>query len=786
MAQDYKTYVEELIKSSKTVHRGMRAREEDGAMHRWQKKQPKEDLLLFSMETLENASLAGPGTLEPSSEIPFSGRPCLKLSCPTAAAEVARSHRSYNQSTVSFDCGNRDFSPYNRLAFWIYPDSPTVRNVWISISLNNNGDQGKYNVETHFTNVHSCTWTQIIWEIPYLTRDSVASINISHNNHGSQADMDDTMVLYYAELRLQEVEADHAEGWNLDDRIAFCHSGYRPADEKIALSGGGDYQEFSIIDVLSNKTVFTGPVQTITSEEGSFIKMDFSSLSESGTYAIRAGDKTTKPFYITENPFVPAIWKTINFFYQERCGFDIPEIHLPCHLDVFSVHPDGRKVPVAGGWHDAGDLSQGQCNTSEAVLSFLDLAASIGDKDPVLRDRLMEEARWGLTWMLRTRFGDGYRAVWNVIGIWTKNIIGDSDDLTDRAYREPFENFCGAAAEAAGAAMFKDDPIFASYCLRCAEEDFGFAMDTLRNPDKADMRNSPIIAEVVLYGEGAYAAARLYELTGKEEYLAAAAELAGVVLACQQADYPQWPGQREDLKLRGFFYQDRNHIMPISYDHRSHEQAPVVALALLCQCAPGHKDYEAWHRALSLYGEYIQAIAKLISPYGLLPAALYLHGKEGNKHFPAGSIGGRFRDDEGPYNAQVEKGIKVADNFYLRRFPVSFGIMNGFHGVLLTKTKAVSAAAKVLKNEELKKIAKRQLEWVFGKNPFAQSSMYGEGYDFQPLFSEFAHDMVGELPVGFRTKGPNDAPFWPMTNFATFKEVWVNPSSRLLWTLSDL
>ena len=32
-----------------------------------------------------------------------------------------------------------------------------------------------------------------------------------------------------------------------------------------------------------------------------------------------------------------------------------------------------------------------------------------GDKDAELYERLMEEARWGLDWILKTSFGDGFR-----------------------------------------------------------------------------------------------------------------------------------------------------------------------------------------------------------------------------------------------------------------------------------------------------------------------------------------------------------------------------------------
>ena len=77
----------------------------------------------------------------------------------------------------------------------------------------------------------------------------------------------------------------------------------------------------------------------------------------------------------------------------------------------------------------------------------------------------------------------------------------------------------------------------------------------------------------------------------------------------------------------------------------------------------------------------------------------------------------------------------------------------------------------------------RQLQWVFGGNPFAQSLMYGEGYDFQPQFVVALPDIVGAVPVGINSLH-NDAPFWSTVSQFTFKELWVVPAARLLQTLA--
>jgi len=77
----------------------------------------------------------------------------------------------------------------------------------------------------------------------------------------------------------------------------------------------------------------------------------------------------------------------------------------------------------------------------------------------------------------------------------------------------------------------------------------------------------------------------------------------------------------------------------------------------------------------------------------------------------------------------------------------------------------------------------KQLEWNMGANPFGQSLMYGSGYDFAPQFAYCVKDIVGSLPVGMDSRA-GDAPFWPATVSATFKEIWMEPVNRFMGTVA--
>ena len=63
----------------------------------------------------------------------------------------------------------------------------------------------------------------------------------------------------------------------------------------------------------------------------------------------------------------------LNSFFCQRCGFTVPGIHGVCHRD-WQVQRGEQRIVINGGWHDAGDLSEGVVNTAESVHAMLALA----------------------------------------------------------------------------------------------------------------------------------------------------------------------------------------------------------------------------------------------------------------------------------------------------------------------------------------------------------------------------------------------------------------------------
>jgi len=102
------------------------------------------------------------------------------------------------------------------------------------------------------------------------------------------------------------------------------------------------------------------------------------------------------------------------------------------------------------------------------------------------------------------------------------------------------------------------------------------------------------------------------------------------------------------------------------------------------------------------------------------------------------------------------------------------------------KAKAALLLSKLFDDQELYSIGTRQLEYIVGYNPFAMSTIYGDGYDYPPLYGAYAGDVVGAVPVGIETFENEDEPYMPMQVNATYKEIWTHTTASVIWLLARL
>ena len=109
--------------------------------------------------------------------------------------------------------------------------------------------------------------------------------------------------------------------------------------------------------------------------------------------------------------------------------------------------------------------------------------------------------------------------------------------------------------------------------------------------------------------------------------------------------------------------------------------------------------------------------------------------------------------------------------------------MHGATHPQLSQAWALALAADLLEDREGMDLVQAQLEWTMGRNPFSSSLMYGVGYNYAPLFVYTTRHLSGAIPVGIDCLH-GDQPFWDGSAHATSHEIWIEPESRFLGTLS--
>lgn len=746
---------------------------ENSLQYVWDKKEISDSKLIDNAESLEGWRFGSLAKIMLSNTIVKNGKSSIKMTVP-----IENDGHKYPTGYVEKLMNGANIEQYNRIAVWIYAEHKNADYVYISLELKNSGNVkipdrfGR--IGKHYAELEPNSWNRVYWEIPSMPRDKVKALAFVYTVKGKQfAGVGDNISIYIDDLELQKVDADKNNGWKVQkDKIAYCHNGYLPNSIKTAIVNNVDAKQFSIINIENNKKVINKDIQIQNGRFGEFQILDFSELSEKEKYKIKVGNIESRPFNISENIWEQSVWNNINFWRSERCGQTVSGIHENCHADVFCEH-EGRKIIINGGWHDAGDLTQMIYNTGDAVVAMLELAKKVENTNTEMYNALVDEAKWGLDWMLKTRFGDGYRHTFGGISKYTDGIIGTNDDISFEAKKLSYENFLSSMVLSESAMFFNGkNNVLAKRCKVAALEDWKFASE------KADILN------IELCGNAIIASANLYKLTGNGKYKEKAIEWAEIITQSQQKEKTNW-----DIPLSGFFYKSPEHTQILRYNPIGMDQAPIIALKELVELFPNNENWIDWYSTIALYGEYIKETSKMANPFQMIPQSIYnlneVH-KPSVHGFQQSTLAKykKYEEEEPIYRLQVESGLPLGKENYLRTFPVWYS-HRGSTGIILSQAKGLYVASSLRNDDEGKKLAELQLQWLVGRNPFAQSNVYGEGFDYPSLYSVSSGPLVGALACGIQTQGNSDIPNWPAATSYSYKEIWTHSTARYLWLVSD-
>ena len=210
-------------------------------------------------------------------------------------------------------------------------------------------------------------------------------------------------------------------GQSPDVWIRASQIGYLPDDPKIAtVFGSGTLPELIEVVADDGRVAVKAPARIREGAWGSFstfADVDFSALRAPGRYRLRAssGGIESHPFTIADDVFAGAADAMLEFMRSQRCGYN-PFLDVVCHRfdgrTADGPRAAGSFLPAHGGWHDAGDTLKYLITSSNATAQLLlahrlapamwkDRVNALGQPGANGRPDVLDEARWGLEWMLR-------------------------------------------------------------------------------------------------------------------------------------------------------------------------------------------------------------------------------------------------------------------------------------------------------------------------------------------------------------------------------------------------
>ena len=303
------------------------------------------------------------------------------------------------------------------------------------------------------------------------------------------------------------------------------------------------YPTFQVVNEASQKIAFAGaisPRQLADPLSGEDVyEMDLAKLAPGQYHIVVPGLGRSDSFGVGGDGLRQLYYQAMRAFFYQRCGqelkkpqadFEHPACHLKAYESGFLVgNPDYQPKPgeavreFHGGYHDAGDcdvFTYHLRSTAQALVGFEHAAGKLRDGDLNIPESgnkipdVLDEAEWALAGYLRIQNPDGS------VPLGRGN---DEDYIRDHYRNKPRPAFgilppCNTSSTeyAAVAAQFARmirpfDAKRADIYTASAERALAWALTHPVNPDKEENEHPAYLFQ-------AWAAAELFETTGKSEY----------------------------------------------------------------------------------------------------------------------------------------------------------------------------------------------------------------------------------------------------------------------------
>jgi len=549
--------------------------------------------------------------------------------------------------------------------------------------------------------------------------------------------------------------------------------GYLPLSVKTCVMKGTEKKDFEVVEIQSGKVAYHGTLIPQHGDFGNYAIADFSKVAKEGRYYLRADTLRSYPFSISKNVYQPEMNMVVGYFSLQRCGASTTGYLSPCHMDDGIRVDNGKHQDVTGGWHDASDLRKW---VSATIYGVMGLARAYNLEAPQYQKTILDELLWGNQYFLKMQEPKGY--VMDFVGgdlkkhsdnnRWTDNKIesggtdiklvtpntgasrqlmlvsGDKDDRVIQT--EPVEmsaqyNFITAQAMVA-AITLKVDPAYSKRCVEAAKKCYDWCLK-----QESD-------TTTINVGAALQAAIEMYRTTHQQAYHKRASELALQLKKLQATD--------SSKGLSGFFYNSLSNHEP--YKNIWNGCQAFIGLSDLVQMFSADKEVSLWKSMIRNYAANYLLLFSEKNSFGIAPFGLYEHKDSGGNRKIGEYWYRYFMEPEEEWWVGVNSNVAST-------------------GIGLLK------AATVLKDSRMKAVAQKQLDWIFGSNPFNSSTMEGAGYNHPIHFagSSFLPN-VPVLPGAVVNGLGGDHEDMPSIGTGSWQisEYWTPMVAYTLWLMAEL
>lgn len=346
---------------------------------------------------------------------------------------------------------------------------------------------------------------------------------------------------------VDDSKVDYSGVRNYEPPIVTNQIGYRTNSLKTAVfDGASEERTFDVVNADTGAVVYTGELSAEsncafsgeTNRTG-----DFSAVTIPGSYYITCGNlEQSYTFQIADDVYHSALDDSVRMLYLQRCGSVVEDDtfgHKACHNTLATIYGTDEKIDVSGGWHDAGDYGRYVVTGAKTVADLLyayQTAPQLFQDDTGIPESgngvpdILDEARYEIEWMLKMQDSSG--GVHHKVTCATFPGYVMPEEETDELIVTPISttataDFCGTMALAYE--FYQEiDADFAKQCLDAGEKAWNFLAE---NPNLIFKNPTDIVTGE--YGDNSdrderyWAAAQMWQATGKEKYLTAV-ELIGV------------------------------------------------------------------------------------------------------------------------------------------------------------------------------------------------------------------------------------------------------------------